>query len=153
MNDLHLDINLVEAVWISINIFTFLITFSAWLNARADRAAVKKLNGQARELNARGLVRREVFRLIVQLGLLALAIPGVFSDRDIDPLNPFVDILILIAIVLALSSLFDAKDRKELTVMIATQLLTHQEDGFSRIEHKIDELEAHLIANGNGGSS
>lgn len=140
MIDLPVDINTVEAVWITINLLTLVVTIYALGSARADQKAVAILNGHARELSAFGQVRREFLRLIVQVLLLGLAIPGLFSDRDIDPLNPFVDTLILISLLIAISSVWDARDRKVLTTMAAVDLIKGQEQGFARIEHKLDTI-------------
>jgi hypothetical protein len=116
------SVDYVEALWVILNLVTAALTLSALVDARADRSAVRLLNGHARDLAANGIVRREAIRLVVQVLLLAIAVPGLFSDAP-RPLTPGLVMLMAIPILLLLSSFFDARDRKALTVLVAADLL------------------------------
>jgi hypothetical protein len=116
------SVDYVEALWVILNLVTAALTLSALVDARADRSAVRLLNGHARDLAANGIVRREAIRLVVQVLLLAIAVPGLFSDAP-RPLTPGLVMLMAIPVLLLLSSFFDARDRKALTVLVAADLL------------------------------
>lgn len=121
-----IHVNAVEALWIIINSAVFAMAVIALADARADREAVRALNGKARELAAEGIVRREVNRLIVQILLLLLAVPAMFSDRDIN-LSFGVVVLMTIPVVLLIGSAQDAHDRKILTAAVAEAHAGHDE--------------------------
>ena len=122
------DVHHVEAIWVLINLTTFVLTLSALIDARADRSAVKLLNGHARELVAEATVRREGLRLIVQSLLLVVVVPGLFSSREI-VLSPAVVALMTVPVVLLSSSFFDARNRKALTALVAAEIAAnHAED-------------------------
>ena len=133
-----MSVSLVEALWVAITLSTFVLTFGAFLDARADRTAVRLLNGNARELAASGIVRREAIRTVVQAFLLALAVPGLFSARD-TPVSFGVVVLMVVAVLLLLASLFDARDRKAMTILVAAELLIERNDAFTRLEAQIAE--------------
>ena len=136
MPELH--VNGVEALWIVLNLTTFVLTASALLDARADREAVRKLNGSARELVAKGIVRREGLRLVVQVLLLIIVVPGVFADREFN-FTPAIAALMLIPIVLLISSAVDARDRRALTVVVAADLLEERTTALDRLEQALTE--------------
>jgi hypothetical protein len=127
----------LEAVYVVINLTAFLLTLSALVDARADSQAVKLLNGQARELAAAGNVRREALRIVVLLLLLSIVVPGLHVDREI-PLSPLVVALMGIPLVLLASTVFDSKDRRAMTAVVAADLLTAGNDHLQRIEDKLD---------------
>jgi hypothetical protein len=105
-----LHVNPVELTWVMLNTVTLVFTLTALFDARADRAAVRLLNGRARELAASGIVRRELIRVMVQVMLLAVALPGLFTpDRN-----------------------------KALTVMVTAEALVLKTDALDRIEGKLD---------------
>jgi len=133
-----LSVGPLEALWIVTNLTTFALTLSALVDARADREAVKLLNGHARELAASGIVRREWIRLIVQMLLLAVAIPGVVSDREIVLTLP-IAALMAVPCLLLLSSFLDARDRKALTVLVAADLLAGTTSELAAIRADIAE--------------
>ena len=128
----------LEAIWIVLNLITFALTVSALVDARADREAVKLLNGHARELAASGIVRREWIRLAVQTLLLTVAIPGVFIERDI-VLSVPIGALMVVPVLLLLSSFLDARDRKALTVLVAADLLADATTRFDQLERLVTE--------------
>ena len=134
---MRLNIDLVEAVWIALNLSTLILTASAYWDARADRSAVALLNGHARELAANGIVRREAFRLAIQSLLLLIVVPGAFSDVP-TPLNYFVGILMAIPVLLLVSSILDARDRKQMVVLVTADTLAKREDALERIEAALE---------------
>lgn len=114
-------IALLEVIWIIVNATTLLLTVGALADARADQSAVKLLNGSARELAARGIVRREWFRLAVQALLLSFVLPVLFPAQIAR--GSFTGILLAIALVLLASTLLDARDRRRMIVLIAGETL------------------------------
>lgn len=132
------DVHPIEAAWVIVNLATFAFTLSAFVDARADRSAVKLLNGHARELIANGTVRREGIRVTVQLLLLSVVAPGLFSDRDIALSLPIVA-LMTVPVLLLLSSFFDARDRKALTVIVAADIVSDASKRFDRLEDALVE--------------
>lgn len=139
-----LSIDFIEALWIVVNTSTLVLTISAWLDARTNEIAVKKLNGRATEFAARGQVRRETFRIICQILLISIVIPGLFIDRPVN-LSPPVIALIIVPIILLISSLYDARDRKVLTLLAVVRLVSESERTIARIEAKIDEILARKV--------
>lgn len=133
-----LSVNLVEGLWIFINLAAFSLTLTALVEARADRAAVKILNGHARELAADSIVRREAIRVVVQLLLLSVAVPGLFVDRPI-VFTPAVGALMAVPVLILISSFLDARDRKSLTVLVAADLLADTTNELAAIRADIAE--------------
>lgn len=118
MNVPPVSINAVEALWISVNGLTLVLTLLALLDAWHDvRVAADVDRRRARVVTARGNVRREAFRMVAQLLLLAVAVPGAFSDREIN-LSPALIALIAVPIVLLLASAFDTRDRNRLATLV-----------------------------------
>lgn len=113
------SVNWIEATWLVLNVVTLFLTVYALVDARADERAVRALNGEAREIVTEGNVRRETFRVILQVQLLFVALPGLFSDREAT-LNPIVLVLMSIPVVLLLATIFDARDRMLLARTIET---------------------------------
>lgn len=144
-----LAVSLVEAVWIALNLSTLVLTFGALIDARADRTAVRLLNGNARELAAAGTVRREAIRVIAQTVLLAIAIPGLFSpDAPMTLRSAFaIGGLMVVSVLLLFASIFDTRDRKAMTVMVAAELLSERATDFQRLEAQNAELAAALAEN------
>jgi signal transduction histidine kinase len=133
-----LHVNPVELTWVMLNTVTLVFTLTALFDARADRAAVRLLNGRARELAASGIVRRELIRVMVQVMLLAVALPGLFTPDRNTPLNPVVAMLMAVPVLLLISSFLDARERKALTVMVTAEALVLKTDALDRIEGKLD---------------
>ena len=132
-----MSIQPLEALYLVINLTALVLTVSAFVDARADSQAVKLLNGKARELAAAGNVRREVLRIVVLVLLLSIVAPGLFDDSEI-PLSPFVIALMAIPIVLLVSTIYDARDRRAMTVIVAADLLSEGVTTLKRIEDKLD---------------
>jgi len=129
------NINAIEAFWIGVNALACVITTLAVWDAWSDRAAIKALNGRAREIAAAGNVRREVLRLIVQTLLLMLVVPSALNADDIE-LSYFVIVLISIPVVLLGSTLFDLRDRKRLIGIVAADLEGERRKAMQRIEQQ-----------------
>ena len=128
----------VEGLWIALGLTAFVLTFTAFTDARASQKAVRVLNGRAREMAADGIVRREVIRLVVQVLLLSLVIPGLFDDRQTDLFNPLVLTLMVIQGLILFSTILDSRERKSLTILVAADLLNVQTNVLNRIEEKLD---------------
>lgn len=137
------NISALEAIWVLINTVTLVLTVTALLDARADRTAVKLINGRARELAAWGIVRRERLRVMKQLLLLSIAIPGLFlADGAIrpEPLRVWpVIALMSLALLLLYQSFSDARDRKRLTVLVTAEAVDVKEAAFDRLERAVAE--------------
>lgn len=133
---MNFSMNVVEAVWISLNLITLILTLVLLIDARADRTAVRLLNGKARELAATGTVRRESFRVTVQALLLGVAVPGLFSDREAQ-LTPSVVMLIAVPAVLLVSSFLDYIDRKRMVVLVTADGLLVRNTTLDRIEQAV----------------
>ena len=132
------SVNLVEFTWITLNVVTLFLTVTAFFDARADRTAVRLLNGKARELAASGIVRREALRIVVQAILLGVALPGLFSDRETS-FNPVVLGLMCVPVLLLISSFLDARDRKALTVLVTAEALEKKTDDLAELKTMLAE--------------
>lgn len=109
---IHLDP--IEGIWIVLNGTTFVVTVLAWWSARTDRRVVALKNGRIREIATAGNVRREVVRAILQLALLSLVIPGLFSERPVVLSWPVLS-LMAIAVLMFANTAGDYRDRRRIT--------------------------------------
>lgn len=141
-----MHVNSVEAIWIALNLTAVVLTLSALVDALADRTAVHLLNGHARELTAAGIVRRESFRLIVQTLLLVAVLPGALVPGE--AVMSFT-ILALMAVpaVLLLSSILDARDRRQATIMVAADILAERTTAMARLEAAIADNKTAIAEN------
>jgi len=114
-------VDVIEAAWIVLNLTAFIVTVVALREARKDRRAVLAYNGRARELAAWGNVRRELFRAVIQLLLLLLVLPGLYSDRAVT-LTLGVVILMSIAALLLIATVWDYFERRTLTHLLMREL-------------------------------
>lgn len=73
----------VEAVWLLLTISGSVITLWALLDARRDRDAIAHLNGDVRSIAVKGNVRREWVRFLIQVVLMSLVLPSLFSDAEV----------------------------------------------------------------------
>lgn len=142
-----MNVNVIEAVWISLNLSTLILTVSALLDALADRSAVRRLNGQARELAAGGIVRREAFRAVVQALLLAAVIPGTMAPGEAT-LSFTVAALMAVPVLLLTSSLLDARERKAMTILVAVEMLSERVGSLARVEAQNADLADAMLAQG-----
>lgn len=134
-------LSLVELVWVTLNTVTLALTIHALADARADRRAVRLLDGRAREMAADGAVRREQLRVVVQVLLLIAVIPGVFF------LPSWITIVALMAVpaMLLANSLLDARDRRALIAALAEEINHDTETSIERLEGKIDANTAKIL--------
>jgi hypothetical protein len=115
-----LNVDPLEAIWTVVNGITLLLTIVAYVEARRDLAIAHADESQrhaAREFTARSNVRREALRVVVQVMLISIVIPGLFSDRPIS-LTPAIIMLILVPVVMLASTILDARDRTSLGEML-----------------------------------
>ena len=120
-----ISINAVEALWISVNGITAVLTVLALLDAWHDLRVANPDRRRARILAARGNVRRELFRTVVQFLLLSATVPGIFTPGEIQLSVP-IACLIAVPIVLLLSSALDARDRNSLATMVLEDIATER---------------------------
>lgn len=128
-----MSISVLESVWIALNLSTLILTVSFLLDALADRSAVRRLNGQARELAAAGIVRREAFKVAVQALLLSVVVPGALTPGE-PTLSFTVGALMSISVLLLASSLLDARERKAMTILVAVEMLGERTGSLARVE-------------------
>lgn len=133
-----MNVNEVEAVWLSVTLAGFVLTLFALWDAWVARGVVKRLNGHAREIAAAANVRREAIRLVVQTLFLIVVIPGLFSDRPL-VLSISVAALIAVPVVLLANSVVDTVDRRRLIGVIETAMRLDSERSLGRIEAAIAE--------------
>lgn len=131
--DLHIDA--LEVIWIITNTVALLLTALALIEAWQGLAVA---TGGARRILARGNVRREVLRLIVQFLLLLIVAPGLFTERP-TPLNLFVLILMAIPAILLASTMLDAYDRRRLVSLVWSDIEAERGVGLDRIEEMLKE--------------
>ena len=110
----------LEAIYITINLACLGLTMFALSEAIHDYRAVKKLNGKAREIASRGDIRREGFRIVVNVLFLSIALPAALSDRE-TTLSHVVVVLMAVPLVLLASSYFDLRERRRLITLIARE--------------------------------
>ena len=113
---MSLSVDPVEGIWFLVNLVALVITFRAYIDARADREAVRALNGAIRELTATGFVRSAGLLVIAHLLLLSVVIPGLFVDRPV-VISPIVLALVAVPIVLLTSSVMDVRDRRRISAL------------------------------------
>lgn len=135
---MSIHVSLIEAFWIAINFATAVITLFNLTDARRDRAAIMLINGPIRKLIARGNIRREVLRLVVQVLLLSVAAPGLLVDREIT-LSPALVALICVPVILLVSSLADRNERHELTVLSVAEVVKERDAQFAALSQQITE--------------
>lgn len=119
---LHVDF--LEAVWFLVTAAALLQTTLSLIDARRDLVVVTgdlDEGRDVRELTARGNVRREVMRIVMELLLLSIVLPGLFIDRPISLSLPLVA-LMLIPIALLIQVRLDGRLRGRLAVMLLTMV-------------------------------
>ena len=110
----------VEAVWVTTNLACLAITVFALIEAFRDYRVVKRLNGEAREIATKGDIRRESFRIVVNVLLLFFSLPSLLVDRHIT-LTPTLAGLMLVPVVLLGASALDLRERRRLSLLIARE--------------------------------
>ena len=127
----------LEGLWLLVNLVALIVTGLAMIEALRDLAVARtdsEAQHEARELTAFGNVRREGLRIVVQLLLLSLVIPGLLSDRPI-PITPFVVVFIAIPVVLLVSTVFDARERVKLGAILLAEVRTDRSNRDEVSEH------------------
>lgn len=145
------DINAIEAIWICLNFITLILTAVALLDALKDAAAVKALNGKARELVAGGNVRREALRLVVQVVLIAVALPGLFEGRD-TPLSVSVVLLVSVPALLLIQTALDTRERWKLSGILTERIIAERDKTAKDIDDRLTAHE-HLPVNPEAGEA
>lgn len=130
--EFHVD--LLEGIWIASNVAAIIITFGALADAWRSRAVPDR--GVARRVIARGNVRREVVRLMIQGLLLAIVIPGLTDPRPV-PLTQLTLALMLVPLLMLVSTLADAWDRRALSGLVGDEMTSEQGGSLSRIEAEL----------------
>ena len=119
-----LYIDRVEAIWITASSLglglTLVALFDAWRDVRVAAGVDRR---RATIVTARGNVRREFLRAIVQLILLVFVVPGIFIDRE-TPVTPGTVAAIAIPVLLLLSTAFDTLDRYRLRTLVLEDIAT-----------------------------
>ena len=103
----------IEAVWLGINLVAFALTLWNLREAHRDHVAVRKANGHAREIAARGDFRREALRLVMLACLTSIALPGLTVDDGI-VLTPSLVALFAVPLIIFIQSAYDARERRQL---------------------------------------
>ncbi len=116
---------LLIAFWVAVNgtcaILTALALIDAW--------RLRGIGGAARRIVARGNVRRVALALAVQVALLSLAVPGYTVWK-----------LIAAAVLLLVSTVLDAIDRRSLRHLTLEEVLAERDTTLARIEQKVEEV-------------
>lgn len=101
--------NAIQVYWVVVNLGVILLVSMALHDAWLDTQAWRERNGHARGVIARGHLRRERIRFVMQLLLLAAVIPAVT-----------VPALLALPLLLAANSLSEQRDRQSLARKLAT---------------------------------
>lgn len=115
----------VVLVWLAINAVTLVLALAALRSALRDRAEAESANGSrwglARRLAARGDVRRERFRVVIQLALMSVAIPPLLAGRDVQ-WSWGVVMLMVVPVLLFLKSAMDAQERRRVVQLLEAEV-------------------------------
>jgi hypothetical protein len=132
-----IHLNAVEVAWITINVIAATMTIAALLEARHDWAVLRKFNGSARGVVARGTIRRETFRLLSQLALLAIALPAVFSDREI-VLTPTLILLLSVPVFILANTISDRRTRNVLHAKLEEDIVKERDASLDRLRTELN---------------
>lgn len=138
------SVNLVEAIWITLNGVTFGLTLWALWDARVARKDAKESDGTRLKV-ARGNVRREKARLAIQAIFLTIAIPGVFSENEAE-LTPLLLLFLSIPLILLVSTILDARERREIMAIEQEQLSHERDESLRVISNQIEDLDQKVEA-------
>lgn len=132
-----MSVNAVEFIWITINLVAAIFTVGALVEARRDWAALKRYNGSARGVVARSNIRSEWIRLAIQVALLAIAVPAVFSDRP-TPLTPTLLLFLSVPVLLLLNTVNARRVRGILSDKLDDELKREREASLVRMEARLN---------------
>ncbi len=133
-----MNINWLEATWLVICGVGTLVTLHLLIDALRERVEYRRTKNdtarrRARNLVLDGNVRRDSLRLVVQLCLLSVVFPSLlrpgepdlgFSDDVLFAHTVAVLAIMVAPIVLLISSLFDARDRRNLRILSLSLVIT-----------------------------
>ena len=132
-----IHLNAIELGWISVNLIAAAMTVAALLEARSDWAILKGFNGSARGIVARATIRRETFRLCSQVALLLVAVPAIFSDREVVLTLPLVALLCVPVFILA-NTLSDRRMRHALAHKLEADIVKERDASLNRMEARLN---------------
>ena len=109
----------VLLVWITVNLATLVMTGFAIQSANKDAAAVKALNGAAREAAVEGAKQQEYIRAAKAALLLALSLIPVFDGR-ISSINwtPGIALLTLLPLLIWAGAYVGWRTRRKLDAIV-----------------------------------
>ena len=114
----------VLLIWVLINASTLIISFMSWQSARQDHAAVKALNGQAREVAASGAVTQEAIRCTKAALLLSVSVAPMLDGRYATiQLTPGIVFLMCVAALILAGAYVSRKTRREVFALVRDQHL------------------------------
>jgi len=131
------NVNYIEGFWLLTNLIAAVVTFFALLDARRDKAAIRLINGASRTLIAKGNVRREVFRMMIQVLLLVAVVPGLFVDNP-PVLSVPVVAVVTVTVLLLINSVLDTVDRNALNIITVADVVSE----FERIAAEVAQANA-----------
>lgn len=115
-----IHVGTVELAWLGITFLALAICTGLLVDAVRDYRAVKALNGRAREVAVSGSVRGEAFRIVILACLFVVAVPGIFSDREVMLSLP-IALLMAVPSLLLLWAYTDKRERRYLTALVARE--------------------------------
>ena len=128
----------LEVAWLSVNVIAATMTIAALIEARNDWAVLRAYNGSARGIVARATIRRETFRLGSQLALLTVALPSIFSDREVVLTLPLVALLCVPVFILA-NTISDRRMRNALAHKLEAEILKERDASLLRMEERLND--------------
>ncbi len=131
----------IELFWIVTNIITTVLTVVALADAHADWAVLRQFNGSARGVVARGNIRRERIRLLIQVAFLVIAIPAALTARETPISFPLLAFL-SVPLLLLLNTLSDRRDRGILADKLSDEILHERLSSRERLVAMEDRLNA-----------
>jgi hypothetical protein len=132
-----IHLNAVELGWITVNLVAAVLTVAALIDARSDWSALKAFNGSARGIVARGNFRRETFRLGSQLALLLVALPSVFTNREVNLSLSLVALLLVPVFILA-NTLSDRQMRHALAHKLEADIVKERDASLGLMEARLN---------------
>lgn len=109
----------VLLIWVLLNATTLIISLISWQSARDDRAAVRALNGRAREVAADGAIAQEAIRVAKAALLLSVSIVPVLDGRYATiQLTPGIVFLNIVAGLILLGAYVSRRTRREVFAIV-----------------------------------
>lgn len=130
-------LNPIEALWITINLATAILTVAALVEARRDWAALKRFNGSTRGVVARANIRAEWIRLAIQVAMLVVVIPAVFSDRELELTLPLL-IFLTVPVLLLVNTLNARRVRDVIGDKLEDEIKHERDASLVRMEARLN---------------